>query len=264
MAISHRFLRKTVLVTGGCGGIGSAIVARFFAEGATVFSIDTQAATPEWTAMLSQLPAPLKNQPLPRVLTCDVTSRAAAEAVVADAASLAPVPPTVLVNNHAAFVFKSVGVASDADWDRVLGANIKGYANTIAASLPYMKRAGGGSIVNVSSVSAFFLQSGFVPYSTSKAAQLHLTRLVAHDEGRHNVRVNAVAPGFIFTEGTKKHAAGVGQTVQRVCDEMARDTIMKRMGTPIEVANAVAFLASEEASFITGATLSVDGGTYPR
>lgn len=264
MSLAARFLRKTVLVTGGCGGIGSAIVARFFVEGAIVFSLDTQSTTPEWAAMLQSLPAPHKDQPLPRVLTCDVSSRAAAESVVAEAAALAPAPPTVLVNNHAAFVFKGVEAASDADWDRVLSCNVKGYANTIAAALPHMKRAGGGSIVNVSSVSAWFVQGGFVPYSTSKAAQLHLTRLIAHDEGKHNVRVNAVAPGFIFTEGTKKHAAGVGQTVQQVCAEMAADTIIKRMGKPAEVASAVAFLASDEASFITGTTLSVDGGTYPR
>lgn len=229
-----------------------------------MFALDL-APTPEFQAMLAALPAPGRSQALPRVLPCDASSREAAGAAMARAAQLAGgTGPTVLVNNHAAFVFKRVEAATGADWDHVLGVNVKGYANTIASVLPFMKAAGGGSIVNVSSVSAWFLQGGFVPYSTSKAAQLHLTRLVAFDEGAHNIRVNAVAPGFIFTEGTRKHAAGVGQSVEAVCSEMAAQTILKRMGQPAEVAAAVAFLASEEASFITGTTLTVDGGTYPR
>lgn len=118
----------------------------------------------------------------------------------------------------------------------------------------------GGAIVNVSSMSGLICQESFVPYSTTKAAQLHMTRLVALDEGRHGIRVNAVCPGPILTDGTRKHAADLGESLEKVCADMVAGLAIKRMGRPDEVANAVLFLASDESSFTTGATLSVDAG----
>lgn len=248
----QRFVGKAVVVTGGSGGIGSALVQRFVSEGAFVYSLD-----------LPTSPAP-PSLPSSLAIPCDVSSLPSVTSAMRTILAHSHGKCHVLVNNAAAFVLKSCEDTTEADWDRTLAVNIKGYSNMMAAALPAMKAGGGGAIVNISSVSAFYLQKNFVPYSTSKAAQLHLTRLVARDEGPHGVRVNAVCPGFIFTDLTRKHAMGVGRSVEEVRDEMAADTILKRMGRPEEVCGAVAFLASEEASFITGTTLVVDGGTYPR
>ena len=99
-----------------------------------------------------------------------------------------------------------------------------------------------------------------MPYSTTKAAQLHMTRLVALDEGAHNIRCNAVCPGPILTEATSRHAAGVGRTLNEVVADMTSCLAIRRMGTCAEVANAVLFLASPESSFTTRAVLQVDGG----
>jgi NAD(P)-dependent dehydrogenase (short-subunit alcohol dehydrogenase family) len=242
----RRFEGKRVLVTGGAAGIGAAIVGAFVAEGGAVAVFDRSAP----------------KEPIPGVvyLEVDVADEAAVRAGVSRAAQALGGDISVLVNNAAIFVYGAVDEASSADWDRALGVNVKGYAHTMSAVLPGMKAAGGGAVVNISSVSAFIAQERFVPYSVTKAAVLQMTRNVAMDVGAFNIRVNAVCPGPILTDATAKHAAGQGKTVEAVVAELTGHLVIKRMGSGSEVAKAVLFLASEDASFTTGSSLMVDGG----
>jgi NAD(P)-dependent dehydrogenase (short-subunit alcohol dehydrogenase family) len=241
----RRFAGRSVVVTGsGSAGIGAAIVEAFVREGARVAALDLRfAAAAAASGAVTQI-------------ACDVSSEKEVEAAFARVGDC-----DVLVNNAAAFLFKDVVETTDADWRRTLDVNVIGYANTMRAAVRGMRARGrGGAIVNVSSMSGLICQERFVPYSTSKAAQLHMTRLVALDEGRHGIRVNAVAPGPILTDGTRKHAADLGEPLEKVCADMVSNLAIKRMGRPEEVANAVLFLASDEASFTTGGVLNVDAG----
>jgi meso-butanediol dehydrogenase/(S,S)-butanediol dehydrogenase/diacetyl reductase len=245
-----RFVGRSVIVTGGAAGIGEAIVRRFLAEGARVCSVDS--------APQPAPPAALAARLLP--LRADVSDAAAVEAAVARACAAHGGGVDVLVNNAAAFHFADVVDATEAQWRACLDVNVRGYANTMRACVLRMRARGRGAVVNVSSMSALIAQEKFVPYSTSKAAQAHMTRLVALDEGRHGIRVNAVLPGPIFTEGTRRHAKGVGLPLERVVADMVGGLAIKRMGSVDEVASAVLFLASDDASFTTGSSLQVDGG----
>mmetsp|Transcript_20688 Transcript_20688/g.62349 ORF Transcript_20688/g.62349 Transcript_20688/m.62349 type:complete len:233 (-) Transcript_20688:180-878(-) len=177
-------------------------------------------------------------------------------------------PLHVLVNNAARFVFGEVTDVTEQQWDQALNTNVKGYAWAMKYGLQAMRRnggtavaGGGGAIVNLASgCSSFIAQPAFVPYSTTKGAIMQMTRCAALDSAKWGVRVNAVCPGPILTEGTARHAKMLGVSVEQACQEMTRNQILPRMGTCDEVAAAVAFLASDESAFTTGTHLIIDGG----
>ena len=240
-------------MTGGAAGIGAAIVDAFLAEGASVASLDVAAAAAGAAAGAGRPRAGLQ------ALRCDVSDEAAVAAALAEVAAVAG-GVDIVVNNAAAFIYGSVESASAADWDRCLAVNVKGAVLVSRAALPLMRARGGGAVVNISSISAYVGQADFAPYAVSKGALLQLTRNMAADAGKHGIRVNAVCPGPILTDGTARHAASQNKTVAEVTDELTSHLILKRMGRPEEVAAAVLFLASDAASFITGSSLMVDGG----
>jgi NAD(P)-dependent dehydrogenase (short-subunit alcohol dehydrogenase family) len=146
------------------------------------------------------------------------------------------------------------------DWEKVFGVNVLGSVNTVKESLPYLRASEHPAIVNIASVSSFIAQPAFVPYNTSKGALLQLTRCLAMDLAPDGIRVNCVSPGSIYTAATERHIAFEGADRDEFLKEAGEGSFLKRVGRPEEVAYAALFLASEEASYITGAQIVVDGG----
>jgi NAD(P)-dependent dehydrogenase (short-subunit alcohol dehydrogenase family) len=235
-----RFEGKTVAITGGGGGIGSALVRRFAAEGASVRCIDVH---PE------------------RAHTAVHAAGGAAEAVVADVTVAADVERAlagrvdVLVNNTLSATSDNLVTVEEEAWRRDLDGTLTSAFLCIRAALPGMVERGAGAIVNVASVNGLGYY-GNEAYSAAKAGLISLTGSVAARYGRHGVRANAVAPGTIRTAAWDARVAREPDLLTR----LARWYPLGRIGTPDEVAACVLFLASDEASFVTGATLTVDGG----
>ena len=232
-----QFEGKTALVTGGASGIGRAIADLFVAYGANVVIFDRHAG--------------------PGHVRGDVSKEADVRCAVEIAASRFG-QMDVLVNNAGIEVEGRVEDLSGEAWDRQLAVNLRGPFLCSKHAIPYMKQRG-GAIVNVSSIDAFAGYPGLAAYDSSKAALIALTRTLALECGPARIRVNAVCPGYIETPLLDAY-------FQRQPDPAGarREAALKhplgRMGKPSDVAGAVAFLASEKASFITGTTLVVDGG----
>jgi NAD(P)-dependent dehydrogenase (short-subunit alcohol dehydrogenase family) len=166
----------------------------------------------------------------------------------------------ILVNNAGIRLYQTVVEASAESWDTILGVNLKGYAFCAKAAIPAMRRVGGGSIVNVASIRSVVAGGNMVQYDTTKAAVAGLTRGLAMDHAPHGVRVNAVCPGPIFTPFHERRILAAGRTLEEYREEAGSRTMLKRPGTPQEVAACILFLASDEASYVTGTCLFVDGG----
>ncbi len=170
----------------------------------------------------------------------------------------------MLVNNAGMRLYQTVVEASEESWDAILAVNVKGYAFCAKAAIPLMREGGGGSIVNVASIRSIVAGGNMVQYDTTKAAVAGLTRAMAQDHAAEGIRVNAVCPGPIFTRFHERRAAAAGRTAEDFRTEFGRGTMLGRAGTPPEVAACILFLASDDASYVTGASLYVDGGHTAR
>lgn len=248
-----RLKDKVTLVTGAAAGIGKATALRFAEEGAKVVICDLNEEAGQ--ALLPEL------GPEARFYKVNVADRQAVQAWVDDvAAHYGRVD--VLINNagilrDGLFVRVKDGQLvkqmEEAAWDAVIAVNLKGVFNCAQAVTPYMIKQGGGVIVNASSVVGLYGNFGQTNYVAAKAGVIGMTKVWARELGRYNIRVNAVAPGFIMTEM-------VQQMPENILNDMKSHTPLRRLGEPRDIANAYLWLASEEAAFVTGATISVDGG----
>lgn len=254
MGVANSMDGKTAIVTGSGNGIGRAIAMRFAQEGARVTVAEIEEDTGQETVEL------ITQAGGSAIFShTDTTDSDSIKAAVA-ATESAHGDVDLLVNNAAAFVFGKVEDITADDWAKVFGVNVIGYANCVREVLPSMRRQNGGAIVNIASVSSFVAQPEFIPYNASKGAVAQLTRCLAMDLAVDNIRVNAVCPGAIHTRATDQHIASAGLVPEEAIVEFGQDSLLKRMGQPSEIASGALFLASDEASFMTGAHIVIDGG----
>ncbi len=237
---------QVVIVTGAAAGIGLATARAFAREGSRVASWDVKEGETQARGIFQKV---------------DVTSAASVEAAVAEVvAKWGGV--RVLVNNAGILrdgmliKYKEgavTGIMSDEQFDAVIAVNLKGVFTCTRAVTPHMSRGGGGVILNASSVVGLYGNFGQTNYIAAKAGVIGMTKVWARELGKHHIRVNAVAPGFIATEMVR-------QMPEKAQQAMVGHTPLGRVGEPEDVANAYLWLASQQAAFITGAVLGVDGG----
>jgi 2-hydroxycyclohexanecarboxyl-CoA dehydrogenase len=247
---------KVALITGGGAGIGAATAALFCSEGAAVVLIDANA-----DALARSAAAIRATHPDARLSTvvADISDADTATRAV-DGALAAFGRLDVLVNNAAMRVKAAIADATPAEWQAIVGVNLIGTAGYCRAALPALRQNRGASIVNVSSCYAVTGRKGMGLYDATKAGILALTRTLAHEEVAHGVRVNAVCPGSTLTDFHIGNAAAAGKSVETLKTERQATSLMGRWATPQEIAAPILWLASDEASFITGTALMVDGG----
>ncbi|MGC2200842.1 MAG: SDR family oxidoreductase [Stellaceae bacterium] len=244
---------KVVLITGAARGIGQEFARSLAAAGADVVAADVR----DCSATLDLIKAEggkaigIKLDVRDAASACDMVAVATSAFGRVDA----------LINNAALYGALRGGrfdAISEADWDAAMAVNVKGIWNCCKAAVPAMRRAGGGSIVNLASLAATYGMPFGLHYTTSKAAVIGLTRGLARELGRDRIRVNALAPSAVLTDGTREF---FGDRHDRALEVIKTGQSIQRNLTPPDVVGAVIWLISDASRFVTGQTIAIDGGT---
>jgi 3-oxoacyl-[acyl-carrier protein] reductase len=240
---------RVAIVTGGGGGLGEGICGTLAAAGAAVAAVDV--AREEAERVAEQVSS---NGGRCIAVEADVSDRRSAhtmvEKVVGEFGGV-----DILVNNAAIYPLRPWTEIEEEEWDRVLAVNLKGYFLCARAAFPHMRDRGHGRIINVASITFFIGWSGFLDYVSSKGAVIGFTRTLAREVGPDGITVNAISPGAFPTAAERVHP-----DQEALNRQILEAQCLKRRGTPEDVGNLVAFLASDAASFITGQTIIIDGG----
>lgn len=252
----NRLEGKVAIITGGAGGIGAATGRLFCEEGASVALVDQDAG-----AMATVCADIARQVPGARIsdFLIDVGAASSAAKIVAHAMR-AHGRIDVLVNNAGIRAYEPLAEAKRETWERILAVNLLSYADLAREALPALRACGRGSIVNVSSMHAFIPRAGMGQYDVTKAGIVSMTRTLAFEEARHGVRVNAVCPGATLTPFHERRFAAAGQAREEVDAIAARSCLLRRWASAREIAYPILWLASDEASYVTGTALMADGG----
>ena len=243
---------KVALVTGGANGIGRGIAVRLAEEGAAVGILDRDEAACRRTVE-SLTGAGHRAAALP----ADVSNAASVRQAVAHLTSIFGIP-TVLVHTAGVMPTGTVEETTEEDWDRVYAINVKGAYFTCRELIPLMRQEGGGAVILIASITGVNGFPGLAAYSSTKGALIALARAMAIDHAKENIRVNSVSPGTINSPMLHDFVAKQPNP-QRTMDAFHSIQPRGRVGTIEEVANVVAFLASDQATLVSGANLCVDG-----
>jgi len=248
--MAGRFEGRTVIVTGGGGGIGGAISRRFAGEGAKVAVLDRAADAAAATAEAIG-PAAL-------ALACDITDRASVDAAVErTTAELGPVD--VLVNNAGWDLFKPFASTTPDDWQRLIDINLVGALHLHHAVLPGMVERQSGRVVNIASDAARVGSSGEAVYAACKGGLVAFTKTLAREHARHGITLNVVCPGPTDTALLASVTEGAANP-DKLLEAFRRSIPLGRIGSPEDLPGAVLFFASDDAAFVTGQVISVSGG----
>jgi len=243
----NRFQNKVVIITGGASGIGKAAALKFAQENATVLIWDFNEAGAKMVS--EEIISKGGKATFQKVNTKNFDEiKQAAESTIQEFGKI-----DVLINNAGITRDASLQKMTAEQWQEVIDVNLTGVFNCTKAVSPFMIEKQFGRIINTSSVVALYGNFGQSNYVASKSGLIGLTKVWARELGKYNITVNAVAPGFIATEM-------IGTIPEKIIEQFKSRSPLQRMGTPVDIANAYLFLASDDAAYITATVLQVDGG----
>lgn len=256
--MAGRLADRVAIITGGAGGIGVATGQLFCEEGARVALVDQSA--PAMDEALAQIRAAVPGAQVTGIVADVAHEEAAADAVRQARAALGPID--VLVNLAGIRAYEPIAESKRETWERILAVNFLSYTWFIKAAIADLRASGRGSVVNVSSTHGVNPRGGTGQYDATKAAIISMTKTLAFEEADHGVRVNAVCPGLTITPFHRKRFAAAGRTEEDILRLGREGCLLGRWAEPREAAYPILWLASDEASYVTGSVLMVDGGRF--